>query len=180
MKKSPSPLGPDPPSKARWWIADSGGLHPRALAGTFVEDTDAQEAEDDIIECLHGLVHNRLSMCMFGLAWCKWSDALGPWTPAVPANTGHNKVKSDSSVLGIFTVVPFCLLLQLTAYHEDGHLGKSIRNDTQSSNLPVPDPVLFWVFFIITGMRRDQSPYLPPAGAGHVPSMGCDSMIVVS
>ena len=54
-----------PPSKARWSIADSGGLY------FGVEDPDAQEAPDDIIECLHGLVHNRLSMCMFGLAWCK-------------------------------------------------------------------------------------------------------------
>lgn len=104
------------------------GVFLQGLSMGLLWETQTQEAPDDITECLQVFMYNRLSMCMFGFAWCKWLDALGSWTPA--------KVKSDSSVLGIFTVFPSCLLLQLTVYHEDGHLGKSIHRDTQFCKLP--------------------------------------------
>lgn len=48
--------------------------------------------------------HAQQAVHVFGLTWCKWSNAPGSWVPAVPANTGQNKVNSDSSVLGIFSL----------------------------------------------------------------------------
>lgn len=49
LKSTPSQLGADPPSKARWLIA--GGGNQRSLTGTAVEHTDTQEASDDTREC---------------------------------------------------------------------------------------------------------------------------------
>lgn len=74
------------PSKAIWSIVDSGGHHPMVSHWDSVEDTDTQEAQDDITECLHDLIRDRLSMWTFAFAWCKRSEALGPWNPAAPAN----------------------------------------------------------------------------------------------
>lgn len=64
---TPSQLGTGPLSKARCSIVGLEGLYPGTPSGTIVEDTDTQEAPDDIRECLHGLMHTRLSMCMLGL-----------------------------------------------------------------------------------------------------------------
>lgn len=89
--------------------------------------------------------HAQQVVHVFGLTWCKWSNAPGSWVPAVPVNTGQNKVNSDSSVLGIFRVFPSCLLLQLTVYHKDGHLGKSIRREMQSFNIL---PATVFCFFL--------------------------------
>lgn len=69
VKNTTSQLGADPPTEARWLIAVLGVLYPGTPSGIVVEDADTQEAPDDIRECLHGLMHTKLSMCMLGLSW---------------------------------------------------------------------------------------------------------------
>lgn len=163
MKNTPSLHRTDSPSKVIGSIVDSGGLHPSSLTGTFVEDTNTQEAPDDITECLHDLIHNRLFMSTFALAWGKWSEALGSWNPAEPANTGQNKVKSEYSVLGhLQSFLPvYCCSWQSIMTSRKNH------------------PQRYAIFQTPANRFFHQSPNLPLAGAGHVPSLWCDSMIVV-
>lgn len=71
VKNTTSQPGADPPTKARWSIAVLGALYPGTPSGIVVKDADTQEAPDDIRECLHGLMHTELSMCMLGLPWGK-------------------------------------------------------------------------------------------------------------
>lgn len=72
VKNRTSQLGADPPTKGpRWSIAVMGVLYPGTPSGIAVEDADTQEVPDDIRECLHGLMHTKLSMCMLGLPWVK-------------------------------------------------------------------------------------------------------------
>lgn len=162
------------------WVG--GGLYPGSLTGTCEEDTDTQEAPDDIRECLHGLMHTRLSMCMLGLLRGKWSDAPGSQTPAVPVNTVQ--IKDLLSPLNFvfsagdiefrhFYTVSFLFLLKKTLHPEEVLLGKSLSIDPQESCTSLQHCVFFF-----TEIGTDQSPNLPP-GAGCAPPLWCNTINVV-
>lgn len=151
---TPSQLGAGPLSKARCSIVGLEGLYPGTPSGTVVEDTDTQEAPDDIRECLHGLMHTRLSMCMLGLSWGKWSDAPASRTPAVAVITIQNGHAITSVGLlwpipvlcDIFTLFPSCLFLQKRVYPEEVELVKSMWLDPRGVQQPSRFLATFFFF----------------------------------
>lgn len=98
---TPIQLGAGPLSKARCSIV--GLEDPGTPSGTVVEDTDTQEAPDDIRECLHGLMHTRLSMCMLGLPWGRVIRCPGITDPCCARK--HNPKRSHAiTSVGLFPV----------------------------------------------------------------------------